>query len=212
MSRQNGKELRFNPILQRLGFSEVDISDYWQKFYHSSMKYDARHAARWIEDRVGSDYEGMESEIEPTLEEQHENSGSNTMSINHKITALQNFNTVGCRFDDTRKIYTYKTSENFEVGDKAIVCPNGSLKVVQIVRVDDTPQIEFGSNVEYKWIVQKIDLDSYNDRLEREEKMSVFIRQAIANKQREEVSAALEAVIGLSAVTELKALLSAPES
>ena len=219
MSHQNGKEIRFEPILKKFGFSEDDITAYWQRFYHSSMKYDALHARNWLHSRKKErekhfpDFDDIESDFStpPSLDDQHTNTGSTGMNINHSITALQDFNTVGVRFTDTNKVYTYKTSEDFTEGDHAVVCPSGILKIVQIVRVDDTPQIDFGSNVEYKWIVQRVSTVTYDTILDQEEQMAIQLRKTIANSKRKEVKEALLAEIGTEGQAKILAIMGGTE-
>lgn len=200
-------------LIHDLDFSHMEVAKFFAQFKDDSRRYSFRFASEWLRNKRHSEWRDNPFEYddlpdsEPTLDEQHRNQGDQTMNINHTITALQDFNTVGVRFDDSKRTYTYKTTEKFEEGDRAIVCPNGILKVVTVREVHDTPQIDFGSNIEYKWIVQKVDLESYNKRMEQEELMAVELRKSIANKKREEVKADLVKSLGVDDVNKLTALI-----
>ncbi len=73
------------------------------------------------------------------------------------------FNTIGAKFEGTPRIYTYKVlaTAGFVEGDKAVVDVSGQLKIVDVVRVDRTPQIDPKADFEYKWVVCRVDLAAY---------------------------------------------------
>ena len=76
-----------------------------------------------------------------------------------------------------KKYYTYKTLLDFEVGDFAIVDVGYEFKVVEIIRVDKIPNLNVDSNIEYKWIVQKLDTEPYEYILAMEEETSHKLRE-----------------------------------
>lgn len=209
------REKRYISELIDEGISAPHAIMYIQNNRTRALKYNLKYTFDWLRkiypefyenlDNPVSDYKGMETE--PTLDEQHLNTGSSNMNINHTISALQEFNTVSVRFSDTSKTYTYKTKENFEAGDKAIVNPNGMLKVVTVIDVHETPQIDFGSNIEYKWIVQKVDTRAYEAILAQEEAIAVELRKSIAAKKRKEVKQELLESLGYQEVSKLQQIL-----
>lgn len=209
----NDRERSYIEMMVADGISREHAAQYISYNRTSAKKYNLKYTRFWLRrnfpvygnDSLTEDYEGMETE--PTTDELHTNEGNTGMNINHSITALQDFNTVGVRFTDSNKEYTYKTNDTFELGDSAVVCPNGILKIVRISRVDETPQIDFGSNVEYKWIVQKIDTTNYANITDQEERMAVELRKSIANKKRNEVKAALIEQIGAEGEAELLSII-----
>lgn len=62
------------------------------------------------------------------------------------------------KFEQRR--YTYRTNQQFETGDFAVVNAAGSLKVVEVVELD----VKVKKNLPYaiKWIIQRVDFDNYN--------------------------------------------------
>jgi hypothetical protein len=57
------------------------------------------------------------------------------------------------------KSYTYVTNLSFEVGELAVVFVSGIPKVVKVVEVHPSCQIEPNENIKYKWITARVDLD-----------------------------------------------------
>ena len=88
------------------------------------------------------------------------------LNINHIICTQQTFNTASIKISSKdSKLYTYKVPVNVELqeDDKVIVMlPNGALKVATVSQVHPTPQIQYGSDVKYSWIVQKVDTTHYD--------------------------------------------------
>lgn len=68
------------------------------------------------------------------------------------------------------KPYTYKALEahNLKVGDFVAVLANNEIKVVRVIKVDASPQIDVASSYDYKWIIQKIDT-SWNEKITAQE-------------------------------------------
>lgn len=91
------------------------------------------------------------------------------MNVNALSSILmENCKTVAVSFGkDESRTYTYKTTEDFEVGDFAVVKPNNTLKVVKVVKVHEIPELDVNSNMDYDWIVQRIDLESYENLVEK---------------------------------------------
>ncbi len=59
------------------------------------------------------------------------------------------------------KTYTYVTNESFEPGDLAMVFVSQIPRVVRVVEVHTSAQIEPNSSMQFKWIVAKIDLTNH---------------------------------------------------
>lgn len=106
------------------------------------------------------------------------------------------------------KCYTYlSTNTNIEEGDSVVVdAPNTGLTVVTVASVD--PNFEIVSNVNYKFLVQKVDTTQYDSNMEAltqaVETLRKLQRRAAAKKQMLEIAetlgddgaAALEEVLG----------------
>lgn len=61
------------------------------------------------------------------------------------------------------RLYTYQTRLDLVEGDVVVVervrCE--SYKTAVVARVDEVPQLDADSNIEYKWVVCKVDLKPY---------------------------------------------------
>lgn len=76
------------------------------------------------------------------------------------------------------KLYTYKTLlTDLEVDDFAIIKNYDTYKVVQVVEIDDIPDLNIDSNIEYKWIVQKVDVEQYNELVQMENDISIELKR-----------------------------------
>lgn len=96
-----------------------------------------------------------------------------TMDKNIAAILRKDTRTIGVRFDDnfgnSSKEYTYVSCAAVAVGDTVVV-PSGSddeFKLATVSRVDEDLEIEPNATVRYKWVVGKIDFDSYNQNIER---------------------------------------------
>jgi hypothetical protein len=94
------------------------------------------------------------------------------MNPRHLVSLIDGeYTTVAVRFDAASKLYTYKTRLKLQRNDWVIVSVNDVLKVVQVVQVHATPQIDFEAKFDYKWVVQKVDMSDYNTTLAAEAKL-----------------------------------------
>lgn len=66
------------------------------------------------------------------------------------------------------RTYTYKTVEDLEVDDLVIVKVHGKYKITKVAVVHKVPQIDLNSDINYQWIVQKLDTSRY-DEMNRKE-------------------------------------------
>ena len=107
-----------------------------------------------------------------------------SQAMNQDLHYLQKpFITVGAIFQDDISIsdilndnidtqehhghcYTFKAEvdSGLVVGDFAVVHANDALKIVKIVQVHATPNIDINARYEYKWVVQKIDFTAFKTR------------------------------------------------
>jgi len=100
------------------------------------------------------------------------------------------------------KTYTYKCKKgDLVAGDQVIVIANDQYKMVTIVSVDSTPDIDPHSTYEYAWIVQKLDLTQYNKALEAEETLMAYLKEATRKKLIREVSETLKEDLPKEALT-----------
>ena len=75
---------------------------------------------------------------------------------------MEDCKTISVMFQsNNEKYYTYKTMEDFQIGDKAVVRANGTLKIAKCVEVHKVPRLDSDSC--YQWIIQKIDETKVNE-------------------------------------------------
>lgn len=104
------------------------------------------------------------------------------------------------------KVYTYKTHEDFEPGDLALVdSPFGGIKTVEVQKVLRPHEVE--GQFRFKWVVQKVDTACYNKLNDAEDKIINTLATHRANKLKSEMYKELTAEIGKKAILELKKLV-----
>lgn len=120
------------------------------------------------------------------------------MKINHMIALLQTgYTTIKVQLGGpTGSLYTYKAPLGLIEGDQVVVeMPGGHMRVLDVVKVDETPQIDVDSDIDYKWVVQKVDKTQYNELLAKEEEAKqLIIQQEMAKKRKELVEEHLGAL------------------
>lgn len=96
------------------------------------------------------------------------------------------------RLKANNTIYTFKadTTMDLRVGDLAIVDSQGEPKIVRIVEIHQTPQIDRNASFVYRWVIQKLDLTHYQKRISEEKVLEqllerlTFIEQQRGLKER----------------------------
>lgn len=98
------------------------------------------------------------------------------------------------KFNLEAKSWTYKAMahDGISVGDLVLVdSPRHGIVAVTVVRVDTEVDLEFSSNIRYKWIIGKVPLDAYAERNDREEQFRQQMVQLERKKRRETLLADL---------------------
>lgn len=67
------------------------------------------------------------------------------------------------------QFYLYKTNQELQKGDY-VLCPFGSDTILGLVHETDV-EISLTENFEFKWIIQKIDLEPYEKLLNQEKEL-----------------------------------------
>ena len=102
---------------------------------------------------------------------------------------IEGLKSVRVTFNSNGREYTYKTLMDFEVGDLAVVEVSNHFKVVEVVAVDLVPNLSVDSEIEYKWIVQKLDTTDYESCISSEKALSdnlrVLQQRSVVSKARE---------------------------
>lgn len=99
--------------------------------------------------------------------------------------------TVGVKFKDYDKIYTYKyRGMDLQVGDFVVVYVYGDdaqFKIVEVVRVDDVPEIPHHCGKKYKWVVQKVDVQANEDNIQMDLEFSRRLRTMERDRLRRKI-------------------------
>lgn len=111
------------------------------------------------------------------------------------------------RPESVARIYTYKHRFLDLKKDELLVVqtPNGEYKVVQVVRVDDAPDLDPDSKIEYKWVVQRLNTADYEAQC-RHDLTSI---DSVRHLQREHHRASARAAL-LQSAPQLAALMQSP--
>ena len=117
------------------------------------------------------------------------------MFTNNMINCLySDLKAVQVTFQEGGKPYTYKTFDDYEIGDQCIVnSPSQGYVIVEVVGTDCTL---LEANFRYKFIVQKIDDTVYKVLNEKEDLAIQALSRLVAEKRRQESIAALEEMLG----------------
>lgn len=84
--------------------------------------------------------------------------------------------------------YTYKCHFDCQVGDLVILPPSSDSKLPSIgtvVGVDDEPDLNFESGIEYKWAIGKVDTSAYANIMKREKELIKMLREQEKKTQRQ---------------------------
>ena len=132
------------------------------------------------------------------------------MNTNQMVNSLyENLNAVQVVFNGESQMitkeYTYKTFEALEVGDFCVVdSPSDGLAIVKVVGVDPSLLEE---DYKFKWIVTKIDLDSYNKLVENEAEAVETLSKKIREGNRKKSIELVKEMVGEDEVMQLSAEL-----
>lgn len=84
--------------------------------------------------------------------------------------------------------YTYKTTLSLEEEDFVVVqTPNNGYQVCQVRSVMEPLEAELKSNINYKWIVQKVDFASFEACTNMEKQLMSKLKRAEARKRQQEL-------------------------
>ena len=102
---------------------------------------------------------------------------------------IEGLKSVRVTFNSNGREYTYKTLMDYLVGDLAVVEVSNHFKVVEYVAVYQVPNLSVDSEIEYKWIVQKLDTTDYESCISSEKALSdnlrVLQQRSVVSKARE---------------------------
>ena len=108
----------------------------------------------------------------------------------------------------SEKTYTYVTNLKLAEDDLVLVpVRDGEWALAKVAKVDDDLCIEPKSNIQYKWIGQKVDLTAYNDLLEANAKLEQVVRDSYRHAARRSFRAGLLEGLPMDQQDEIKKLL-----
>lgn len=124
------------------------------------------------------------------------------MNPNLLITAAQsNFQTIKLKLNATAtSLYTYKApiEMSLEVGDTVIVAKESSAdgwtgyRAVLVEAVDKVPDIDYTSELSYKWIVGKVEPEAYLEQVAAEKEIAQTLAKMEVHAVRRQIIAQAE--------------------
>ena len=108
--------------------------------------------------------------------------GKTMNEVNILLATNEKFKFVQVKFQDehnSQKRYTYKTTEDVEEGDYAIVfTPSNKYEVVKVISVHSPLEVDFEVKYKYKWIVQVLDTDKYESNMALEKSILAEVNKS----------------------------------
>ena len=119
----------------------------------------------------------------------------------HNIAALlmDSCKTVSVTFEVNLKgstAYVYKTVLDLEFGDSVVVNVSGKLKVATVTEIHKVPRLDMDSQLEYKWIIQKVDTTKYDELLKLESEFQDTLTEIVQQDLREKAIDMLRVKLG----------------
>lgn len=133
------------------------------------------------------------------------------MAHEQNIAALlrEDAKTIKIRFKPGAQetLYTYICHYDVIPGDVVLVMGNDRMHVVEVVEVDTDVKIEPGSDIRYKWVVQKVDLTEHCANMKRNEEIEELVRTAYQANLRRSFAQQLLSGVDAAAQDSLKKLI-----
>ena len=86
--------------------------------------------------------------------------------------------TAGTAAAGNYKKYTYVTDLDLKAGDTVVLDAQGKICVAYVVVVDQTCSIEPNSNIRYKWVIGKVDLEAHEANTQRNAEIENTVAKA----------------------------------
>lgn len=118
-----------------------------------------------------------------------------SLKINYSTAiCIANPNVQGVRVNydgATNKAYTFKTFDNtLEKGDLVLV-PTETRHGYTVCKIEEiNVDLDQESDIQYKWVVGKVDLTNYEDIIKQEELVISAFKEAVIAKKRSELAEA----------------------
>ena len=138
------------------------------------------------------------------------------MKFHHLISLLQtNYTTVKVKFPNGRggtsdKDYTYKVplDAKVQVEDYVVVDTSTTgYAIAQVVKVDESPDINLDAPYQYSWIIQKVELAAYYERREREQRINKQLFKLEQRKQQKNLVEQFRSMLREADLTEFESAI-----
>lgn len=95
---------------------------------------------------------------------------------------------------DYYKAYTFKANLDLQlkVGDFAVVHSRNALQVVQITQVDAQPNLDLNASFQYKWVVDKVNIQAFKQRMQEQKQFELLLKQLDYVEQQHQLVERLE--------------------
>ena len=120
------------------------------------------------------------------------------MSIENIISSLQDCQIAQCTFAGSPKKYSYKVRKDWNVADGDVLvvdAPSSGLTFVQVEKVVEG-KIDITADFNYKWAVDKVDQESYDEQLAKEAEVAVELKALRRKAQQKKALADLLGDLG----------------
>lgn len=97
-----------------------------------------------------------------------------------------------------QKKYTYKTYDDFKVGDYAVVLAEHNLKVVKVADVHDSDSINYDSAIKYKWVVSKVDYMKFEEFSKKQDEIDKKLSSMVQQLKKKQALKKLITELGIS--------------
>jgi len=107
------------------------------------------------------------------------------------------------------KLYTYKVKKDIDldVGDIVVVECKDELKCAMVMEIHEIIDIDFNSNIDYKWIIQKVDMENYQKQLDVDKSVNEQIKLAEVKKRREQARQLALEIVDQTAIENARKML-----
>lgn len=139
--------------------------------------------------------------------------------MNNAEQLQTNFYTIGVKFPSNDydgavyhgKMYTYKVPNeiNFVIDDFAVVRVEGKdpqIKIVKVFEVNQGNACEQDAPFKYKWVIQKVELETYQQRLDNDKILTAIVAELKNRKLRQSVFDELSSVATPEEMEKIKKL------
>lgn len=105
------------------------------------------------------------------------------------------------------KTYRYVTTLDVQVGDIVIVPAVGEYKLVYVCQVDDDLLIEPNEDIQYKWVVSKVDFTHFKEQMAKNLQIQKTLSKAYKKNARQQARAIMFASLPEQEIAQLTSII-----